>query len=292
MSILINKSTGIMIQGMTGKQGRIHGQLMIEYGANVQCGISPGKGGMTVLDRPIYNSVAEAMQVHDISASLVLVPPLAVKSSVTEALQNGIKVITVIADGVPVKDTMYIREMAHEYGAVISGPNTTGIISPGKSKLGIMPGALYSEGNIGIVSRSGSLTHEVASALSLHGIGQSTCFGIGGDPIPCTTYTEILELFRNDPETESVVLIGEIGGNNEDNAAEYLLRSNYPKQVYSFIVGRSAPPGKNMGHAGAIISGGTGSAESKREKLRKGGVTVVDTIEELIEVIRKDAANQ
>ena len=204
-----------------------------------------------------------------------------------EAIENGVKVVAIIADGVPSQDTMYMRSLAAEYGAMISGPNTTGIISPGKTKLGIMPGILYSEGPVGVVSRSGSLTHEVASMLSVNGIGQSSCFGIGGDTISGSTYTDVLKKFREDEQTKVVVLIGEIGGSGEENAARYLKDSQYPKPVVAFIAGRSAPEGKNMGHAGAIISGnGTGSAESKRAALKEGGAIVVDTFEEMLDVVR------
>ena len=287
MSILIDKNTRIMIQGITGKQGRIHCALMQEYGANIVCGVTPGKGGQTVGGVPVFNTVSEALGHTQIDAALVLVPPLSVKDCVVETVEHGVGVIAVIADGVPSQDTMYMRKLAEKHGAIISGPNTTGIISPGKTKLGIMPGMLYSEGQVGIISRSGSLTHEVASMLSVNGIGQSTCFGIGGDTISGTTYVQILEEFRVDEQTKLVVLIGEIGGSGEESAARYLRDSRYPKPVVSLIVGRSAPEGKNMGHAGAIISGsGTGSAESKRSALREGGAIVVDTFEEMLEVIR------
>lgn len=286
MSILIDRNTKIAIHGMTGHQGRLHGARMIADGANVVCGISPGKGGSRVLDRPIYNSVSEAVEHEHIDASLILVPPLAVRDSAVEAIENGIKVISVIADGVPIHDTMYIRSLAKKYGAVVSGPNTTGIISPGKSKLGIMPAMLYLEGNIGIISRSGSLTHETASALTVNGIGQSTCFGIGGDPVPASTYTQILELFRKDKDTSAVVMICEIGGTNEDDAADYILSTHYPKPIFAFIAGKTAPPEKSMGHAGAIVSNNSGSASVKKQKLEKGGVTVVETFEELVEAIK------
>ena len=287
MSILIDKNTRIMIQGITGKQGRIHCALMQEYGANIVCGVTPGKGGQTVGGVPVFNTVSEALGHTQIDAALVLVPPLSVKDCVVETVEHGVGVIAVIADGVPSQDTMYMRKLAEKHGAIISGPNTTGIISPGKTKLGIMPGMLYSEGQVGIISRRGSLTHEVASMLSVNGIGQSTCFGIGGDTISGTTYVQILEEFRVDEQTKLVVLIGEIGGSGEESAARYLRDSRYPKPVVSLIVGRSAPEGKNMGHAGAIISGsGPGSAESKRSALREGGAIVVDTFEEMLEVIR------
>ena len=285
MSIIVNKETKFIIQGITGKQGQIHARLCLEYGCNLVGGVTPGKGGLTVEGLPVFNSVEEAVDACGIiDASMVLVPPFGVKDSAIEAMDAGIKTVIPITEYVPVRDTLAMRECAREVGATIVGPNTIGVISPGKSKIGIMPGFLYSEGNVGIVSRSGTLTHEVASCLSCRGVGQSTCVGIGGDPVPGSSFTDILKMFRDDEETRCVILIGEIGGAGEEMAAEYLKEAKYPKPIFAFIAGSTAPAAKKMGHAGAIVAGNSGTAESKRNALEAAGVKTATTLEELLDL--------
>ena len=287
MAILINKETRILLQGITGRMGHSHAGYMLEYGAKLVAGVTPGRGGQEVLGVPVFNTVAEAQEkVGHIDASMILAPAYSVRDSALEALEAGIKLIVLITEFVPVHDTLQIRETAKKYGARVIGPNTIGLISPGKTKVGIMPGMLYSEGRVGIVSRSGTLTHETASSLTIAGIGQSTCVGIGGDMVPGSSFEDILELFRTDPETDLVMMIGEIGGSSEERAAEYLRSCHYEKPVVAFIAGVTSPPGKQMGHAGAIISGNSGTGESKRKALESAGVHVAKTIDEAMELIK------
>lgn len=288
MSILIHAHSKVIIQGITGKQARLHVPYHLEYGVNLVGGVTPGKGGQTVEGLPVFDTVAEARQsLGDIDVSLILTPPYAVLDGALEAIDNGIGVLVIIAEHMPVHDSMQIREAAVAAGVQVVGPNTIGLISPGKSKAGVMPGFLYSEGRVGIVSRSGTLTHESASNLSLAGIGQSTCVGIGGDPVPGSPFENILELFRTDPETDMVLMIGEIGGGAEERAAAYLKSLNYGKPVIAFIAGATAPPEKRMGHAGAIIAGNVGTAASKRAALEDAGVIVVETLEEVRDIARQ-----
>jgi succinyl-CoA synthetase alpha subunit len=286
MAILVNKGTKAMIQGITGKQGMYHAKKMLEYGSDLVAGVTPNKGGQNIEGVPVYNTVKEALENHsEINASLVLVPPKFVKASATEAIEAGIKLVVLITEFVPVHDSMEIVELANEKGAKVVGPNTIGVISPGISKVGIMPGYIYSQGNVGIISRSGTLTHEMASNLTHNGIGQSTCIGIGGDPVIGMTHREALEIFRDDEDTEAVVLIGEIGGVGEELAAQYMIDKGYPKPVYAFIAGRTAPEGKKMGHAGAIVSGNMGTAKSKISMLNKAGVQVADTLGQVVDML-------
>lgn len=286
MAVIVDKDTRFIIQGITGKQGRIHAKHSLEYGCKLVGGVTPGKGGQTVEGLPVFDTVAEAIRAcGPIDASMVLVPPFGVKDCAVEAMENGVKTIVPVTEYVPVRDTLAMRERAAELGATIVGPNTIGIISPGRSKIGIMPGFLYKEGNVGIVSRSGTLTHEVASCLSIQGIGQSTCVGIGGDPVPGSSFTDVLRLLRDDPQTTCVVLIGEIGGTGEETAAAYLSSEKYPKPVFAFIAGSTAPAQKKMGHAGAIVAGNSGTAESKYAALEAAGVKTAKTLEQLLALV-------
>lgn len=282
MAILVDTQTKVIIQGITGQQGLLHAQYMLEYGVKLVGGISPGKGGTQIHGVPVFHSVAEALEYTPVDASMILVPPLTVRDATEEAICNGIRTVVIITEHVPVHDSMYIKQLAAEYGADIVGPNTIGVISPGKTKVGIMPGFLYSEGHIGIVSRSGTLTHEVASTLSLQGIGQSTCVGIGGDPVPGMGFLEVLKRFEKDGETQAVVMIGEIGGAGEEEVAAYVEKHGYSKPIIAFIAGQTAPPEKRMGHAGAIVSGDTGTARSKYEALSQAGIRTAKTFSEIV----------
>lgn len=286
MSILIHAQSKILLQGITGKQARLHVPYHLEYGANLVGGVTPGKGGETVNGLPVFNTVAEAQEaLGHIDVSLIMTPPYAVLDGALEAIDNGIRLIVIITEHMPVHDTMKIREAATLAGAQVVGPNTIGIISPGKSKAGVMPGFLYKEGRVGIVSRSGTLTHEAASTMSIRHIGQSTCVGIGGDPVPGSSFENVLELFRQDPDTDVVLMIGEIGGAAEERAAAYLQSVDFGKPVIAYIAGATAPAEKKMGHAGAIIAGSAGSVQSKHEALRAAGVTVIHKLEEMMEHI-------
>lgn len=288
MSILINAESRVIIQGITGRQGRLHVPYHLEYGTRLVGGVTPGKGGQTVEGLPVFDTVAAAREaLGRIDVSLILTPPYTVLDGALEAIDNGIKVVVIITEHMPVHDTMKIREAAAAAGVQVVGPNTIGLISPGKSKAGVMPGFLYREGRVGIVSRSGTLTHEAASNLSLRGIGQSTCVGIGGDPVPGSSFENILELFRADPETDAVVMIGEIGGGAEERAAAWLKSTDYGKPVFAFIAGSTAPAEKRMGHAGAIIAGNAGTAASKRAALEDAGVIVIDTLEQMLDRVEE-----
>lgn len=289
MAILVDRDTVVLIQGITGKQGSFHTKLMLEYGAKVAAGVTPGKGGSSVHGVPVYDTVLEAKEKHpEINASLIMVPAHGVLEAAVEAIENNIPLVVIIAEHTPIHDSLKIRWLAKQKGVVVIGPNTIGIISPGKSKVGIMPGYIYSEGPVGVISRSGTMTHEIASNLTYKGIGQSTCIGIGGDPIGGIDFVDCLELFKHDPETQAVVMIGEIGGAKEELAARYIKEERYPKPVYAFIGGKTAPPGKRMGHAGAIIHQGIGTAESKIAALKEAGVKVGDTMDQLVDMIVKD----
>ncbi len=288
MAVLINGNTSIIIQGITGKQGQLHTKRMLEYGAKLVAGVTPNKGGQTVDGVPVFNTVAEAIEKYpEIEASMIIVPSKFVLSSAFEAINAGVKLIVIITEFVPVHDSLRIVELAKEKCARVVGPNTIGIISPGVTKVGIMPGYIYKQGRIGIISRSGTLTHEMASNLTYKGIGQSTCIGIGGDPIIGTTHKEALELFRDDDDTDAVVIIGEIGGVGEELAAEYMIENGYPKPVFAFIAGQTAPEGQKMGHAGAIVSGNMGTAASKITMLKKAGVKVGETLGQVVSLIEE-----
>lgn len=283
MSILIDQNTKVLVQGITGKQGSFHTQRMLEYDVKVVAGVAPGREGQEVLGVPVYNTVAEAKAHTDIDASLIMVPAPFAKDAAIEAIENGIPLVVIITEFIPVQDVLEIKERADRKGVRIIGPNTIGLISPGKSKVGVMPVNIYGQGNIGLISRSGTLTHELASNLFFRGYGLSTCICIGGDMIKQTNFVDLLKLFRDDDETDRILMIGEIGGNGEEAAAKYIKESNYPKKVFCYIAGRTAPAEKRMGHAGAIVSKGVGSPESKVASLTEAGVKIADTLEELLD---------
>ena len=276
MSILVNKNTRLLVQGITGREGSYHAQRSAEYGANLVAGVTPGKGGQQFMDSvPVFDTVQNAVGKTGADASLIFVPPAFAADAIVEAVDAGIKVIACITEGIPVQDTIKVVRYIRDKDVSLIGPNCPGIISPGENfKMGIMPGHIHMSGTTGVVSRSGTLTYEAVSQLTALNIGQSTCVGIGGDPVSGVTFIDILEKFQRDPDTDSVVMIGEIGGTKEQEAAEYI-KSNFTKPIVSLIVGQSAPPGKRMGHAGAIITGSAGKAEEKIKALSSAGVAIV-----------------
>ena len=280
MSILINKETKVICQGFTGAQGTLHCSQAIEYGTDILGGVTPGKGGQIHLDLPVFNSVKAAKQATEANASIIFVPAKFCKPSIIEAIESGIELIICITEGIPTLDMLEVKELADKEGIRIIGPNCPGIITPGECKLGIMPGFIHSPGKVGIVSRAGTLTYEAVDQTTKVGLGQSTCVGIGGDPLPGTSFIDVLKLFEEDPQTEGIVMVGEIGGSAEEEAAEYI-KENVSKPVVGYIAGVSAPPGKRMGHAGAIISGGKGTAEDKFNALESAGVRTVKSPSEI-----------
>lgn len=280
MSILVDKHTQVAVQGMTGKFGTYHSQLMMEYGTRIVAGVTPGKGGVVINGAPIYDSMADAMAEHRVDAVAVLVPGPFVKDAVFEALDAGVGLIVCLVEGVPVRDTMLVNRRLRETDAVMIGPNSPGIVTPEQCLIGFMPGSIYQPGPVGIVSRSGTFSYQVAGALTRSGVGQSTCLGIGGDPLSGIAFSDVLERFERDEETEVIVLIGEIGRTAEEEAAEYI-REHITKPVFSLVLGATAPPDKQMGHAGAIITAGKGSYRSKVDALEAAGVRVCQTADEL-----------
>ncbi|GGL52639.1 succinate--CoA ligase subunit alpha [Halocalculus aciditolerans] len=283
MSILVDEDTRVVVQGITGGEGKFHTEQMIEYGTNVVAGTSPGKGGQEVSGVPVYDTVDEAVEEEDADASVVFVPPAFAADAIFEALDTDLDLVVAITEGIPTQDMAKVNKRLSEVDTRLQGPNCPGIITPGEAKLGILPGNIFSEGNVGLVSRSGTLTYQVVDSLTERGIGQTTAIGIGGDPIIGTSFIDALEEFENDPETDVIAMCGEIGGEDEEEAAAYIAE-HMDTPVVGFIAGRTAPPGKRMGHAGAIVSGsGTGTAESKINALNDAGVPVGDTPEEVAE---------
>jgi len=276
MSILVNRNTRLLVQGITGKEGSYHAQRSAEYGANLVAGVTPGKGGQTFMNTvPVFNTVQQAVDDEHADASLIFVPPAFASDAILEAVDAGIKVIACITEGIPVQDSIKVLRYIRDKNVTLIGPNCPGIISPGENfKMGIMPGHIHIPGRTGVVSRSGTLTYEAVGQLTHLGIGQSTCVGIGGDPVSGVSFVDILKKFQDDPDTDNVVMIGEIGGTKEQEAAEYI-KDDFKKPVAALIVGQSAPPGKRMGHAGAIITGEAGTAEAKMKALADAGVSIV-----------------
>ena len=277
MSILVNKDTRLIVQGFTGSQGTLHSEQSIEYGTNIVGGVTPGKGGKIHLNKPVYNSVEEAVKEVSPNASIIFVPAQFCKASILEAAEAGIKLIICITEGVPTLDMLEVKKKVDELGVRLIGPNCPGVITTGEAKLGIMPGSIHLSGSIGIISRSGTLTYEAVKQTTDLGFGQSSCVGIGGDPIPGSSFIDMLKLFEEDEQTEAIVMVGEIGGNAEEAAADYI-KNNVNKPVISYIAGQTAPAGKRMGHAGAIIAGGKGTAAEKIKKLKECGVHVADNL--------------
>lgn len=274
MSILVNKDTRVIVQGFTGSQATLHSEQAIEYGTNIVGGITPGKGGQTHLGKPVFDTMDEAVKSVQPNASLIFVPAPFCKDSILEAAESGIELIVCITEGVPTLDMLDVKKRVDELGLTLIGPNCPGLITPGEAKLGIMPASIHMQGSIGIISRSGTLTYEAVKQTTDLGFGQSSCVGIGGDPIPGSSFIDILKLFENDSQTEAIVMVGEIGGTAEEDAAEFI-KNNVSKPVISYIAGQTAPAGKRMGHAGAIISGGKGTAQDKFKALESAGVSVV-----------------
>ena len=277
MSVLVGNNTRLIIQGITGKEGTFHGQQIRDYGTNLVAGVTPGKGGEKALEVPVFNTVKEAKDATDANTSVIFVPPAFSAAAILEAARAGMDLVICIKEGIPTSDMVKVNHELKDLPTRLVGPNCPGVISPGKAKVGIMPGFIHEPGNIGVISRSGTLTYEAVHQLVSAGLGQSTSIGIGGDPIIGTTFIDMFALFTDDDETEGVVLIGEIGGTAEEEAAQWVLDNNFTKPVVAFIAGQTAPPGRRMGHAGAIISGGKGTAKEKINALKSAGIHVADS---------------
>ena len=281
MSVLVGNNTRLIIQGITGKEGTFHGQQIRDYGTNLVAGVTPGKGGEKALEVPVFNTVKEAKDATDANTSVLFVPPAFSAAAILEAARAGMDLVICITEGIPTSDMVKVNHELKDLPTRLVGPNCPGVISPGKAKVGIMPGFIHEPGNIGVISRSGTLTYEAVHQLVSVGLGQSTSIGIGGDPIIGTTFIDMFALFTDDDETEGVVLIGEIGGTAEEEAAQWVLDNNFTKPVVAFIAGQTAPPGRRMGHAGAIISGGKGTAKEKINALKSAGIHVADSPAEI-----------
>lgn len=287
MSVLVNKDSKVIVQGFTGSEGTFHAGQMIEYGTNVVGGVTPGKGGQTHLDRPVFNTVADAVKEAGADVSIIFVPPAFAADAIMEAAEAGIKVIITITEGIPVKDMIPVKEYVKKKGVTLIGPNCPGVITPGEAKVGIMPGFVFKPGKVGIVSKSGTLTYEASDQIVKAGLGISTAIGIGGDPIIGTSTKQAVELLMNDPETDAIVMIGEIGGNYEAEAARWIKEQGNPKPVVGFIAGQTAPKGKRMGHAGAIIGGADDTAEAKMKIMRACGIHVSESPATIGEIMVK-----
>jgi succinyl-CoA synthetase alpha subunit len=285
MSVLVDQNTRVLFQGFTGREASFHAQASIDYGTKVVGGVTPGKGGLMHLGLPVFNTVADAVKQTGANASVIFVPPPYAADAIMEAVDAGVPLVVCITEGIPTEDMVQAREFMKGKSSRLIGPNCPGIISPGKCKIGIMPAPIHKQGHVGVVSRSGTLTYEAVGQLTKLGIGQSTCIGIGGDPIIGTTFLDAIQLFNEDADTHAIVMIGEIGGNAEETAAEYI-KANVKKPVVGFIAGQTAPPGRRMGHAGAIISGGSGKAEDKMKAMQEAGITVCATPAEIGEKVK------
>jgi succinyl-CoA synthetase alpha subunit len=284
LGILINKDTRVLVQGITGKEGSFHTKQMMDFGTNIVGGVTPGKGGSEIQNRPVFDSVKEAIEETDANASVIFVPPLYAADAIFEAIDSGVELIVCITEGIPVHDMMRVWAYLKTSSTRLLGPNCPGITNPGVSKIGIMPNPIHSQGNVGVVSRSGTLTYEIVDMLSRNSIGQSTSVGIGGDPVNGTSFIDMLELFENDPETHSIVLVGEIGGTAEEESIDFIKQMSKP--VITYIVGVFAPPGKTMGHAGAIISMGVGTALEKIQAFEKAGITVAKSPSDIVHLVK------
>ena len=286
MSVLVGSDTRLVIQGITGTEGTFHGQQMIDYGTNVVAGVTPEKGGQEAMGVPVFNAVSEAVKHKNANTAVVFVPPKFAAGAVIEAIGAGLDLVICITEGIPAVDMVKVNHALEKNSTRLVGPNCPGIITPGQAKVGIMPGFIHKPGSIGIMSRSGTLTYEAVHQIGAQGLGQSTVIGIGGDPIIGTTFIDMLELFAVDEDTEGVVMIGEIGGNAEEEAAQWVVENNFSKPIVSFIAGQTAPPGRRMGHAGAIVSGGDDTAEAKMRIMRECGISVAESVADIGELMQ------
>jgi succinyl-CoA synthetase alpha subunit len=291
VSILVSKESRVLVQGITGKEGSFHTRQMVEYGTKVVAGVTPGKGGKQMEGVPVYHTVAEAVAEQGADVAIIFVPPAMAADAILESAASGIRVIACITEGIPTLDMVPVKHYLQGKPSVLIGPNCPGIISPGSCKVGIMPGYIFKPGSVGVISRSGTLTYEVVDQITRQGLGQSTCIGIGGDPIIGLSFIELLQYFAEDPETRGVVLIGEIGGTAEEEAAAFI-KDHFPKPVVTFIAGQTAPPGRRMGHAGAIISGKSGTAREKMEVLKNAGIRVVVDLTKVGEAVKEEMGSE